>query len=201
MEYVSGGELFQFVEERGRLSEYQAAKFLSQLLDGVEYLHQNRIYHRDLKLENILLDKDYNIKITDFGLANMCEEGHTLRTACGTPYYIAPEVCLGQAYHGSETDIWSCGIIFYMLLTRKMPYENTQNIAQLCQQIVHGHFDLPNYLSESCQDLLCGILCRDPTARFTIPQIRKHSFMRTMRFYKNSRAWKKAPSNDLEQMT
>lgn len=105
MEYVCGGELFDFIVARGKVKEPQACIFLQQILAGVEYVHKMRIVHRDLKPENLLLDENKNIKIVDFGLSNSYKQGETLKTACGSPCYAAPEMIAGKRYHGSPADI------------------------------------------------------------------------------------------------
>ena len=107
MEYAEGGELFDFIVARKRLNEKEAAKFFQQLISGVEYIHKLRIVHRDLKPENLLLDKDNNIKLVDFGLSNTYKAGNTLKTACGSPCYAAPEMIAGKHYHGITVDLWS----------------------------------------------------------------------------------------------
>ena len=92
MEYSSGGELFEYIVQHQRLSEKQACKFYQELISGIEYLHKSGVCHRDLKPENLLLDFDKTLKVVDFGLSNLYERGETLKTACGSPCYAAPEV-------------------------------------------------------------------------------------------------------------
>ena len=116
LEYVAGGELFDYIVSKGRLSTDEARHFFHQIVAGVEYCHFYRIVHRDLKPENLLLDADNNIKIADFGLSNVMEDGDFLRTSCGSPNYAAPEVISGNLYAGPEVDVWSCGVILYALL-------------------------------------------------------------------------------------
>jgi 5'-AMP-activated protein kinase catalytic alpha subunit len=116
MEYAEGGELFDYIVTRKRLKEKEACKFLQQILSGIEYIHKLRIVHRDLKPENLLLDKNKNIKIVDFGLSNTYKAGSTLKTACGSPCYAAPEMIAGKRYHGITVDIWSCGVILFAMV-------------------------------------------------------------------------------------
>jgi len=112
MEYCNGGELFDYIVRHTRLSEKQACKFYQELISGIEYIHQSGVCHRDLKPENLLLDYDLTLKIVDFGLSNMYEPSATLKTACGSPCYAAPEMIAGKRYHGLKTDIWSSRVVF-----------------------------------------------------------------------------------------
>lgn len=136
MEYVSGGELLDYIEERGKLTEKEASTFLLQLITGVGYLHEQGIYHRDLKLENIMLDKEKNVKIVDFGLAAI-DAGKLLTRQCGSIHYIAPEVLKGP-YQGTKADIWCCGIIFFAMVTGTMPfYRDNAGSDEIFSYILH----------------------------------------------------------------
>ena len=106
MEYACGGELFDYIVRKDRLSEKEACRFYNQIVSGIEFLHSKGIAHRDLKPENLLLDKQKNLKIVDFGLSNTYKPGETLKTACGSPCYAAPEMIAGRRYNGIEVDIW-----------------------------------------------------------------------------------------------
>jgi 5'-AMP-activated protein kinase catalytic alpha subunit len=174
-EYISGGELFDFIVERGRLPENDARRFFQQLIGGVEYCHRHMIIHRDLKPENILLDENLNIKIADLGLANISRDGEFLRTSCGSPNYAAPEVISGKPYAGPEVDIWSCGVILYALLCGSLPFDD-ESIAALFRRIKSGQYQMPSYLSPGARDLISKMLVVDPLSRITIEQIRKHSW-------------------------
>eukprot|EP00041_Stephanoeca_diplocostata_P017942 m.371559 g.371559 ORF g.371559 m.371559 type:complete len:303 (+) comp20867_c0_seq7:275-1183(+) len=120
MEYVSGGELFEYILKHGKLEEQDARKFFQQIISGVDYCHRHMVVHRDLKPENLLLDSKNNVKIADFGLSNIMTDGHFLKTSCGSPNYAAPEVISGLLYAGPEVDVWSCGVILYVLLCGKV---------------------------------------------------------------------------------
>ena len=124
MEHAGGGELFDYIVQKQRLSERQACKFYSELLQGIEYIHKSGVCHRDLKPENLLLDYDLTLKIVDFGLSNMYEDGETLKTACGSPCYAAPEMIAGKRYHGLMSDIWSSGVVLYAMVCGYLPYED-----------------------------------------------------------------------------
>lgn len=173
IEYSSGGELFDYIVERGRLSESEARRFFQQLLSGVEYCHANMIAHRDLKPENLLLDENCNVKIADFGLSNCMRDGWFLKTSCGSPNYAAPEVISGRLYAGPEVDIWSCGVILYALLCGTLPFDD-ESIPYLFKKIKGGIYILPSYLSDSSKDLISSMLITDPMKRITVEQIRAH---------------------------
>ena len=123
LEYA-GGELFNYIVANGRMSEPQARRFFQQLISGIEYSHHLKIVHRDLKPENVLLDDDLNVKIADFGLSNEIKDGDFLKTSCGSPNYAAPEVIRGGLYTGPEIDVWSCGVILYVMLCGRLPFED-----------------------------------------------------------------------------
>lgn len=123
LEYA-GGELFNYIVANGRMPEKQARRFFQQIISGIEYSHRLRIAHRDLKPENILLDGDLNVKIADFGLSNEFRDGDFLLTSCGSPNYAAPEVIRGASYAGPEIDVWSSGVILYVMLCGRLPFED-----------------------------------------------------------------------------
>ena len=123
LEYA-GGELFKYIVDHGRMSEPKARRFFQQLISAVDYSHRWKIVHRDLKPENILLDDDLNVKLADFGLSNQIKDGDFLRTSCGSPNYAAPEVINGGLYTGPEVDVWSSGVILYVMLCGRLPFEH-----------------------------------------------------------------------------
>mmetsp|Transcript_6744 Transcript_6744/g.18099 ORF Transcript_6744/g.18099 Transcript_6744/m.18099 type:complete len:464 (+) Transcript_6744:258-1649(+) len=172
-EYSSGGELFDYIVDRGRLTEDEARKFFQQIVSGVEYCHCHNVAHRDLKPENLLLDEQGNVKIADFGLSNMMNDGFFLKTSCGSPNYAAPEVISGKLYAGPEVDVWSCGVILYALLCGTLPFDD-ENIPYLFKKIKGGLYTMPSYLSSSARDLISKLLVTDPLRRLTIDGIRKH---------------------------
>lgn len=172
-EYVSGGELFDYIVSKGRLSADEARNFFHQIISGVEYCHFQKIVHRDLKPENLLLDANLNIKIADFGLSNIMRDGDFLRTSCGSPNYAAPEVISGHLYAGPEVDVWSCGVILYALLCGSLPFDD-ESIPQLFKKIKSGMYSLPTHLSQLARNLIPRMLEVDPMKRITIPEIRLH---------------------------
>jgi serine/threonine protein kinase len=175
MEYASGGELFDYIVARTRLKEQQACLFLQQILAGVEYLQLIRVVHRDLKPENLLLDNKNNIKIVDFGLSNLYKHEETLKTACGSPCYAAPEMIAGKRYHGAQVDIWSCGVILFAMVNGYLPFEDP-NTSSLYKKIIAGDFKCGSWVSPEVHDLLKGILNTNPESRLTIDKIRAHKW-------------------------
>jgi len=175
LEYVSGGELFDYIVQHGKLQENEARRFFQQIVSGVGYLHQQRVIHRDLKPENLLLDENNNIRIADFGLSNIIHDGFFLKTSCGSPNYAAPEVISGNLYPGPEVDVWSCGVILYALLCGCLPFDD-ENIPNLFKKIKSGAYVLPTYLSKGASDLIPKMLTVDPVKRITIPDVQKHEW-------------------------
>ena len=175
MEYISGGELFQYINNKRRLVEREAIKFFQQLIAGLEYIHTNKISHRDLKPENLLLDDLKTIKIVDFGLSNIIEVGELLRTPCGSPCYAAPEMICGKRYSGLISDVWSVGIILFVMLCGFLPFDEDNNNL-LYKKIINGHFEVPFYVSDKAKDLIKRLLTVDPNKRITIKQIKEHSW-------------------------
>jgi 5'-AMP-activated protein kinase catalytic alpha subunit len=172
LEYVSGGELFDLIVQRGKLDETDARRFFQQIMSGVEYCHLHRVVHRDLKPENLLLDSNKNVKIADFGLSNMMEDGAFLQTSCGSPNYAAPEVISGNMYSGQEIDIWSCGVILYALVVGKLPFDEDY-IPTLFQKIRGGIYQVPSFVSPGCTNLISRLLDVNPITRITV-QVRKN---------------------------
>ena len=177
LEYVSGGELFDMIVQKGKLEEIQARRYFQQIISGVEYCHQHRVVHRDLKPENLLLDGSGNVKIADFGLSNIMEDGAFLQTSCGSPNYAAPEVISGNMYSGMEIDIWSCGVILYALVVGKLPFDEDY-IPTLFQKIRGGIYQVPSFVSESCKFLISRLLDVNPISRITIDEIKQNEWYR-----------------------
>jgi len=124
LELITGGELFDRIARQGKLRENEARKYFQQLIDAIDYCHGKGVYHRDLKPENLLLDSRGNLKVSDFGLSTLSQNGVSLlHTTCGTPNYVAPEVLSSDGYYGSAADIWSCGVILYVLMANYLPFE------------------------------------------------------------------------------
>ncbi|CAD8052449.1 unnamed protein product [Paramecium primaurelia] len=175
MEYVNGGELFDYIVQNQRIKDVEAIRFYSQLISGIEYLHKLQIVHRDLKPENLILEGRGKIKIIDFGLSNFYHQDELLKTACGSPCYAAPEMIAGKKYNGLQIDIWSSGVILFAMLAGYLPFEDP-NTSQLYKKIISGDFKFPKYISQEAKDLIKNILNVDPLKRYTILDIRKHSW-------------------------
>eukprot|EP00003_Mantamonas_plastica_P000763 TRINITY_DN1058_c0_g1_i8.p1 TRINITY_DN1058_c0_g1~~TRINITY_DN1058_c0_g1_i8.p1 ORF type:complete len:483 (+),score=152.08 TRINITY_DN1058_c0_g1_i8:570-2018(+) len=178
IEYVSGGELFDYIVNNGKLSEPEARVFFQQIISGVAYCHNYMVVHRDLKPENLLLDSNWNVKIADFGLSNMMKDGDFMRTSCGSPNYAAPEVISGKLYAGPEVDVWSAGVILYALLCGRLPFDD-EYIPNLFKKIRGGVFTLPSHLSDEAADLIKNMLIVDPLKRITISEIQQHPWYTT----------------------
>jgi 5'-AMP-activated protein kinase catalytic alpha subunit len=176
LEYASGGELFDYIVARGRLTEDQACLFYHQILDATEYIHEFRVVHRDLKPENLLLDEKNHIKLADFGLSNLYEYGQEMDTPCGSPCYAAPEMVAGKSYKGLNVDIWSSGVVLYAMVCGFLPFEDPST-PNLYQKIISGKYEEPNWLSPEVKDLMKKILNTNPEERFSIKNIRDHPWM------------------------
>ncbi|XP_024992873.1 CBL-interacting serine/threonine-protein kinase 12-like [Cynara cardunculus var. scolymus] len=172
MEYVKGGELFSKVA-KGRLTEDVARKYFQQLISAVGFCHARGVYHRDLKPENILLDEDGDLKVSDFGLSaiseQMCGDG-LFHTFCGTPAYVAPEVLGRKGYEAAKVDIWSCGVILFVLMAGYLPFRD-QNIMVMYKKIYKGQFRRPRWFSPELSRLLKRLLDTNPETRIRIPEI------------------------------
>ena len=158
MECAEGGELFDYIVKKGRLSEKEGAYFFLQLLMGIEHLHSRKIAHRDLKPENLLLDENMNIKIVDFGLSNTYRTpSDTLKTACGSPCYASPEMIAGKRYNGLDTDIWSIGVILYAMTVGYLPFEDPDT-NKLYKKILSCEYLVPGYVDKQAKDMMKNIM-------------------------------------------
>lgn len=171
LEYA-GGELFDYIVSHGKLDEQQARRFFQQMICAVEYCHRHKVVHRDLKPENLLLDDQLNVKIADFGLSNIMTDGNFLKTSCGSPNYAAPEVISGKLYAGPEVDVWSCGVILYVLLVGRLPFDD-DHIPSLFAKIQRGVFTIPHWIKPEAADLIRKMLQTNPVQRATIDEIRQ----------------------------
>ncbi|CAL1366455.1 unnamed protein product [Linum trigynum] len=172
MEFVAGGELFEKVA-RGRLKEAAARRCFQQLINAVDYCHTRGVYHRDLKLENLLLDGSRVLKVADFGLSALPQQlrgDGLLHTMCGTPTYIAPEVISRKGYDGAKADVWSCGVILFVMLAGYMPFHDS-NILAMYKKIYKADYSCPPCFSTSGKELIKRILDPDPATRISIAEI------------------------------
>ncbi|KAL1274513.1 hypothetical protein QQF64_027327, partial [Cirrhinus molitorella] len=175
-EYARNGEIFDYLASRGRLSEMDARRKFWQILSAVEYCHERNIVHRDLKAENLLLDAHMNMKIADFGFGNFFRPGEPLTTWCGSPPYAAPEVFEGQQYEGPQLDIWSMGVVLYVLVCGALPFDGP-SLPVLRQRVLEGRFRIPYFMSEDCEHLIRKMLVLDPGKRLSLSQIKEHRWM------------------------
>ena len=177
MEYCEGGELFNYIVKKKRLSEEESSYFFYQLINGIEYIHSKGIAHRDLKPENLLLSKNKILKIIDFGLSNFYDGQKRLQTPCGSPCYASPEMVKGKKYDGFNIDIWAIGVILFAMLCGYLPFEDDENDTDvLFNEIIKNKIDYPYFLSRLSLDILQKILVSDPLKRITIDEIKKHEF-------------------------
>ncbi|XVF51870.1 hypothetical protein PTKIN_Ptkin04bG0218900 [Pterospermum kingtungense] len=181
MEYAAGGELFERICSAGRFSEDEARFFFQQLISGVSYCHSMQICHRDLKLENTLLDGSPTprLKICDFGYSKSAVLHSQPKSTVGTPAYIAPEVLSQKEYDGKVADVWSCGVTLYVMLVGAYPFEDPEdprNFRKTIGRIMAVQYSIPDYVrvSADCRHLLSHIFVANPAKRITIPEIKQH---------------------------
>ncbi|GMF77757.1 unnamed protein product [[Candida] boidinii] len=161
-----------------------ACRLFAQLVSGVDYMHSKGIVHRDLKLENLLLDKHKNIIITDFGFVNSFHGNDFMKTSCGSPCYAAPELVVSsEPYEGRKVDVWSCGVILYAMLAGYLPFDDDpqnpdgDNIARLYHYITHTPLTFPEYIQPTPRDLLRKIIVSNPRKRIDLKQVRSHPWL------------------------
>ncbi|XP_062849587.1 NUAK family SNF1-like kinase 1 [Trichomycterus rosablanca] len=172
MEYASKGELYDYISERRRLTERETRHFFRQIVSAVHYCHKNGVVHRDLKLENVLLDDNCNIKIADFGLSNLYHKDKLLQTFCGSPLYASPEIVNGRPYRGPEVDSWALGVLLYTLVYGTMPFDGGDH-KNLIRQISNGEYKEPTQSSDA-RGLIRWMLMVNPDRRATVEDIANH---------------------------
>ncbi|MBA0779209.1 hypothetical protein Gotri_003482 [Gossypium trilobum] len=194
LEFVTGGELFDNIARRGRLKEDDARTYFHQLINAVDYCHSRGVYHRDLKVwdivcvhypfvvkpENLLLDANGVLKVSDFGLSALPQQVRAdglLYTACGTPNYVAPEVIKSKGYDGAKADVWSCGVILFVLMAGYLPFDDT-NLVALYNLIFKANFNCPPWFSSSAKKLIKRILDPNPLTRITIAEILENEWFK-----------------------
>ncbi|XP_051561586.1 maternal embryonic leucine zipper kinase-like isoform X2 [Myxocyprinus asiaticus] len=188
LEYCPGGELFDYIIAKDRLSEEEARVFFRQIISALAYVHSQGYAHRDLKPENLLIDEDHNLKLIDFGLCAKPKGGlgYELMTCCGSPAYAAPELIQGKAYIGSEADVWSIGVLLYALLCGFLPFDD-DNCMVLYRKITRGKYSNPQWLSPASILLLNHMMQVDPKRRLTVKQLLDHPWV--MKGYSTPVEW------------
>lgn len=179
LEYVKGGELFAKIA-KGRFGEAASRKYFQQLIAVVSYCHSRGIYHRDLKPENLLLDENENLKVSDFGLSALTDQIQSdglLHTLCGTPAYVAPEILAKRGYDGAKIDVWSCGVILFVLTAGYLPF-NDPNLMNMYRKIYKGEFRCPKWMSPNLKKLLSRLLDTNPNTRITMEEIKRDPWFR-----------------------
>ena len=180
-EYCPKGTLHQYIATHRHIMEHTAKQMIVQILEAVDYLHRSNISHRDLKPENILIDAHGTLKITDFGLSAFFQdaENDLVQGSCGSALYASPECLSGKPYSGRSTDAWSLGIVFFVLLTGKLPWRGN-NTKQVFKEIRKGKIDIPLFLTKHCQEFLSGLLTVEPEKRLTIKDARHHPWIKAI---------------------
>ncbi|KAI7889257.1 kinase-like domain-containing protein, partial [Mucor mucedo] len=176
MEHVDGGQLLDYVISHGKLKEKQARHFSRQIASALDYCHHNSIVHRDLKVENILISRAGNIKIIDFGLSNLFSPRSHLSTFCGSLYFAAPELLHGRVYTGPEVDVWSFGVVLYVLVCGQVPFDDP-TVYGLHKKVKQGLLEFPSHLTSGVKDLIQRMLITDPQKRATMSQLMSHPWM------------------------
>jgi len=177
MENASGGSLLDYVRSKKRLKESEAAKFLQQVVHGLIYCHSKGVVHRDIKLENLLLDSDTNIRIIDFGLSAITAPGKKLKVFCGSPSYAAPEIVARRHYEGPPVDVWSLGVVLFAMVCGYLPFHAGGDRQALCRKIMKGQYTAPDFISADCRDLLQQMLTVDADVRISLKQVLSHPWI------------------------
>ncbi|XP_061381525.1 serine/threonine-protein kinase par-1 isoform X2 [Danaus plexippus] len=175
-EYAPNGEIFDHLVSKGRMPESEAARSFSQMVAAVGYCHSSGIVHRDLKAENLLLDKDMNIKLADFGFSNEYTAGSPLSTWCGSPPYAAPELFEGRQYDGPKADIWSLGVVLYVLVCGALPFDGC-TLSELRAVVLSGKFRIPYFMSQECEHLIRHMLVVEPERRLSLRGVARHRWL------------------------
>ncbi|KAK8893143.1 hypothetical protein M9Y10_021558 [Tritrichomonas musculus] len=209
MDYCPNGELYDFIIKNGKIQENTAALLFQQIASAISYCHSYGVAHRDLKPQNILIQKFPFIKVADFGLCGYVKEDELMKTFCGSPAFCAPECISKVNYDGRKSDIWSLGVILFAMLTGEFPW-NLSNTSVMVQQILNADYSFPNYLNAQSKDLISKMLKVPPNDRISMEDILKHPFLKLAQtanvVKRHSLTVKppklpKLPLNSLEQMT
>jgi len=175
MECCGGGNLCSYLKRKRRLDEVVARTMLTQILDGLKYMHNLNVVHRDIKLENVLLDQDGSVKLVDFGFSAYVKD-KSLKIFCGTPSYMAPEIIKRKEYQGKPVDVWSLGVVLYAMVVGRFPFSG-KSYSELYRNVLTGQFKLPDQLSSGVRDLIGKMLVLDPATRWNLNQIETHPWL------------------------
>jgi carbon catabolite-derepressing protein kinase len=176
MEYCAGGELFQYLVDHGRLPESECRRIFASIVGAVSYLHSRGIAHRDLKPENILLTDKFVPKIADLGLCRLVPANALMMTPCGSPQYAAPEVLSGKGYDGRASDVWSLGVVLFVMATATVPWRSTDH-STLFQEICNGSYRIPAYITPQLRELIQKMMNIKVMERSTIEEVTKSQWM------------------------
>ncbi|XP_018473241.2 CBL-interacting serine/threonine-protein kinase 11 [Raphanus sativus] len=175
MEFVKGGELFNKISKHGRITEDLSRRYFQQLISAVGYCHARGVYHRDLKPENLLIDDSGSLKVSDFGLSALTDQirpDGLLHTLCGTPAYVAPEILSKKGYDGAKVDVWSCGVVLFVLTAGYLPF-NDPNMMSMYKKIYKGEYRCPKWMSQDLKRFVSRLLDINPETRITVDEIVK----------------------------
>lgn len=197
MEYCPNGELFSQIVAKKRLPESEARVFFKNILDGILFIHSCNIAHRDLKPENILIDAEGHAKISDFGLSKYVGDSGLTSTSCGSPCYVSPDVLSGKEYDAKKSDMWSCGVILYTMVTGLLPWTR-RNQVELFQQIKNCQYRIPVFVSAECSSLIKGLMNPDPSKRLSAEEALNHPFMEATT--SEEVEWKEVPIVSLRRL-
>ncbi|KAH6816374.1 CBL-interacting protein kinase 7 [Perilla frutescens var. hirtella] len=179
MELAQGGELFAKLSRCRRFSESTARRYFQQVVSALRFCHQNGVFHRDIKPQNLLLDHNGVLKITDFGLSALSEHkiDGLIRTACGTPAYTAPEVVSRKGYNGETADAWSCGVLLYVFLVGSLPFDDS-NLSNMYRAMHRRSFEFPDWVSKSAKIVIYRLLDPNPNTRLSLDDLIKLSWFK-----------------------
>ena len=176
MEYAQGGDLLKYVQKQKHLKESEAKQIFKQIVFGLGHIHSRGVLHRDIKLDNILLDSDGGIKICDFGVSKIISKTDRITDQCGTPAYIAPEIINNEGYDGFYVDHWSLGVLLYTILTGGLPYKG-RSMEELLEAIKKNSIIYPLHLSTEAKELINSLLKQNPEERLSLPELLIHPWM------------------------
>jgi len=198
IEYASGGELFAKISNEGKISEKTAKRLYAQVVSAVEHMHKNNIIHRDLKAENVFIAGPYLVKVGDFGFSTYSTPDDTLNTFCGSPPYAAPELFKDESYIGVFVDVWALGILLYFMVTGVMPFR-AETVGKLKKVILEGTYFMPEFLSESCKQLIRELLRLTPSQRIAIPDIKHSDWLQGEHYPKSDGRYNLLPGSALSE--